>query len=214
MDNMNIDMKMKSDMVGTHIEYVKVIENVYRFPKINRKYFMDNLNSEYRKIYKIEDIGKHKTNKINFSMDTKQNDGSSEINIQFSKCIIKFFERKIHTHEDVMQFASNLSVLAYFIDETKILKQKLDYKINFPAKPEVEESVKCEEIDPYWDNISFVQSAKQKCLESKRVGIIRVGSREISHSLGVEHLPWLIKFITILENTQEFLFFSENFDLV
>ena len=216
MENMNInDMNMKSDMVRTHIEYVKVTENVYRFPKMNRKYFMDNLNSEYRKIYKIEDIEKPKRNKINFAMDTKQNDGSSEINIQFSKCILKFFKRKIHTHEDVLQFAPNLSLLAYFIDESKILKQKLEYKINFSEKVQDEDSsVKCNEFDPYWDQMEFIESAKKKCLESKKVGIIRVGSREISHSLGVEHLPWLIKFISILENTQEFLFFAENFELV
>ena len=211
MNNMNNDMK--SDMVRTHIEYDKVTENVYRVPKMNRKYFMDNLNSDYRKIYKIDD--KPKTNKINFALDTKQNDGSSEINIQFSKCILKFFERKIHTHEDVLQYAPNLSLLAYFINESKILKQKLDYKINFPDKVEVEDaSAKCCESDPYWEQEFFVESAKKKCLESKRVGIIRVGSREISHSLGVEHLQWLIKFISILENTQEFLFFAENFELV
>jgi hypothetical protein len=145
--------------------------------------------------------------KVTFSTETKKFDGiSNKKYILYAKLFINFMKGSVKSVRCVTQYTKSLECIQLFLFETKTLKEKLINLVEFEDYSDLYHSFY--EEDPYWDCSYFVE----KALEKKRKGIpiVRNGSNisGLNIILKMEHLTYVNKFIELLEDVEEFLFFD------
>ena len=76
----------------------------------------------------------------------------------------------------------------------------------FYVKKFIPRVVVLEDFDPKWDNIYLNLAATKKQSKNTKVSLVKGGSRGIDYSFDYNHIPYIKKLHSLLENAHEAMF--------
>lgn len=189
----------------TFCENVKNVDGTSTKVMIYSKLFLGFFgmkNNKYKIIKSIEDV-LDISNDINIlefciqkSMDLIQNLYNKEQNSEIQNSEIDKSEynlsdaSQIHNGEFFSKVVYPNGEIEYFINK---------YPLYYDSDTE--------NIEIDWGH-KFFQTKAEKYKKNKNIAIVITGSRDITQTVSVKHIPSIKKFIKLLRDTQEFIFLS------